>query len=82
MDEFTSFNAKEVKEKVEKAMETGAWMTFSFKNTICSIGSLVRNNVITPSMMNPENISKYVSGEFRMIFVSQKLEYPKSMLDD
>lgn len=74
MDEFTAFSAQHVKKVIQDAMVKGTWVTLSFKETLCSISSLVRHQVVPYEILKPEN--------FRLIFVSQKLEYPKYMLEN
>lgn len=81
MDEFTAYNAQELRNTFSEALERGAWITLAFKETLCSISSLIRHNVVSKDIMDPRNLDEFESNKFRLILISQKLEHPKFMLD-
>ena len=82
MDSFTVFQATELRNTIKQAMEKGAWVTLSFKETLCTVRHLIKNKVVPEDIMDPSSVVKSKHDNFRLIFVSSKLEYPRSMLDD
>ncbi|CAI2386120.1 unnamed protein product [Moneuplotes crassus] len=82
MDEFTAFSSKAVQETINSAMVKGTWVTLHYQETLCSISNLVRNKVVPPEILELGNLMTPFDENFRLIFVSSKLEYPKSMLEN
>jgi hypothetical protein len=63
-------------------MEKGTWITLSFNESVCRIHDLIRNKVVPENILNVPLVTKSLNGNFRLIFVSTKLEYPKMLLSE
>lgn len=56
MDSYNPTHRKHVRDVVRQAISTGLWVTFSFKDTICTIHELLLQNVLPADILNPAKV--------------------------
>ena len=81
MDRFNPKDSMEWKELIKKAMEIGQWITLGFNHKVWSIAHLIKHKIVPENIMSLPSTDEVKDTNFRIIFVSRRLEYPSDILD-